>query len=245
MRKWRAENRDKNKRNDLRCRVYRLARQKFGEGDSEEKQQFINEEINRRLGRRMLLEQKSKENAASHAATATSDASSNANTNTFRIRVKDEFNSDALHTRSPSITPPQPETLNELPFYCAPLHKIELPSINMNNRRPSQSTEPSGYINKSQPPSPMSDTARHEDDASRRLSGCSINSSSSSRSLNYTTCNTTTPLNNTTHNPINDKNNFSPLAVTTSPEQPHDTLPPMLALLPPVSGGNSTRLPLQ
>ncbi|KAI7896530.1 uncharacterized protein EV154DRAFT_394234, partial [Mucor mucedo] len=82
MRKWRAENRDKNKRNDLRCRVYRLGRQKFGEGDSQEKQQFIHEEINRRLGRRLLLEKR------------------------------------------------QEECLNELPFYSAPLHKIELPSIN-------------------------------------------------------------------------------------------------------------------
>ncbi|ORX50833.1 hypothetical protein DM01DRAFT_319551 [Hesseltinella vesiculosa] len=52
MRKWRAENREKNRQNDLRCRVYRLARQKYGEQDSEEKQTFIREEIARRLGRR-------------------------------------------------------------------------------------------------------------------------------------------------------------------------------------------------
>ncbi|CAO3655889.1 unnamed protein product [Mucor hiemalis] len=90
MRKWRAENRDKNKRNDLRCRVYRLARQKFGEEESDEKQQFINDEITRRLGRRMLLEEQ---------------------------QQKEE----------------KEETLNELPFYCAPLHKIELPSIHINN----------------------------------------------------------------------------------------------------------------
>jgi hypothetical protein len=119
MRKWRAENKDKNKRNDLRCRVYRLARQKYGEDDSEEKQQFIENEIKRRLSRRMLLEQQKK------------------------------------------------STLNELPFYCAPRHKIELPSIN--NRRPSQSnTEPSSYSNKSQSLSPMSDE--------RRLSGSSDHS---------------------------------------------------------------------
>lgn len=94
MRKWRAENRDKNKRNDLRCRVYRLSRQKFGEADSQEKQQFIHEEINRRLGRRMLLE-----------------------------------------TR-------QEDPLNELPFYSAPLHKIELPSINMNRYSSAQPSSP-------------------------------------------------------------------------------------------------------
>jgi hypothetical protein len=99
MRKWRAENRDKNKRNDLRCRVYRLARQKFGEGNSIEKQQFIGDEINRRLGRRMLLEQ-------------------------------------------------QNNRLDELPFYCEPLHKIELPSIDMTS--PRSITEPSDYM--SSPP---------------------------------------------------------------------------------------------
>ncbi|KAG1142203.1 hypothetical protein G6F37_007315 [Rhizopus arrhizus] len=58
MRKWRAENREKNRQNDLRCRVYRLARQKFGEHDSIEKQCFVREEIARRLGRRMMLERK-------------------------------------------------------------------------------------------------------------------------------------------------------------------------------------------
>ncbi|ORE08832.1 hypothetical protein BCV72DRAFT_224397 [Rhizopus microsporus var. microsporus] len=58
MRKWRAENREKNRQNDLRCRVYRLARQKFGEHDSPEKQGFVREEIARRLGRRMMLERK-------------------------------------------------------------------------------------------------------------------------------------------------------------------------------------------
>jgi hypothetical protein len=55
MRKWRAENRDKNKRNDLRCRVYRLARQRFGEGDCLAKQAFIRDEIAKRLGRRMIF----------------------------------------------------------------------------------------------------------------------------------------------------------------------------------------------
>lgn len=115
MRKWRAENRDKNKRNDLRCRVYRLARQKYGEGDSEEKQQFINQEINKRLGRRLLLEKRDKE---------------------------------------------EEESLNELPFYSAPLHKIELPSIiNLNSKR--KSTELSGYNMTSQPTSPISDSSIH------------------------------------------------------------------------------------
>ncbi|KAI9260910.1 hypothetical protein EDC94DRAFT_519958 [Helicostylum pulchrum] len=58
MRKWRAENREKNRQNDLRCRVYRLARQKYGEHDSSEKQGFVREEIARRLGRRMMMERR-------------------------------------------------------------------------------------------------------------------------------------------------------------------------------------------
>ncbi|KAI8084264.1 uncharacterized protein B0P05DRAFT_534869 [Gilbertella persicaria] len=82
MRKWRAENKEKNKRNDLRCRVYRIARQKFGTKDSEEKQKFIEQEIKKRLER-----------------------------------------------TSPSVEKTPNAQLNELPFYCAPLDKIELPSI--------------------------------------------------------------------------------------------------------------------
>jgi hypothetical protein len=161
MRKWRAENRDKNKRNDLRCRVYRLARQKFGEEDSEEKQQFIQDEINRRLGRRLLLEQKNKE----------------------RLHDNTIVNNGEIRKPYPILPAvvKENQTLNELPFYCAPLHKIELPSINMPNRRTSQSTEPSGYANKSQPNSPLSEHTLFDDD-DRRQSECSVNSSYSNYS---------------------------------------------------------------
>ncbi|OBZ90630.1 hypothetical protein A0J61_01327 [Choanephora cucurbitarum] len=85
MRKWRAQNKEKNKQNDLRCRVYRIARQKFGKKESEEKNRFIEEEINKR---------------------------------TRRITIPTEQDNHH-HTNY----------LNELPFYCAPLDKIELPSI--------------------------------------------------------------------------------------------------------------------
>ncbi|CAO3576432.1 unnamed protein product [Absidia cylindrospora] len=51
MRKWRAANRDKNKRNDLRCRVYKLAREKFQDDECIEKELFIKEQITKRLGR--------------------------------------------------------------------------------------------------------------------------------------------------------------------------------------------------
>lgn len=162
MRKWRAENRDKNKRNDLRCRVYRLARQKYGEEDSEEKQQFIQDEINRRLGRRMLLEQKNKEKQLENTFT------------TYDHTRK-------LYPILPAITTiKEHQPMDELPFYCAPLHKIELPSINMTNRRLSQSTEPSGYASKSQPNSPLSEHTSIDED--RRTSTCSNNSSFSNRS---------------------------------------------------------------
>lgn len=107
MRKWRAENREKNRQNDLRCRVYRLARQKFGLDDTPEKQQFVRDEIARRLGRRMLLEQQ-------------------------QHRVP-----DTKACRSSPIAPPQqlissPQHAVDLPFYSAPQKKIELPSISPN-----------------------------------------------------------------------------------------------------------------
>ncbi|KAI9308155.1 hypothetical protein BJ944DRAFT_120007 [Cunninghamella echinulata] len=48
MQRWRAANRDKNKMNDLRCRVYKLARKKF-QHDCLEKENFIKEQIAKRL----------------------------------------------------------------------------------------------------------------------------------------------------------------------------------------------------
>ncbi|KAJ1978195.1 hypothetical protein H4R35_002001 [Dimargaris xerosporica] len=56
MRRWRAENVEKNRENDMRCRVYRLARQHFGQEDSEEKRQWIQNEITRRTERRKQRE---------------------------------------------------------------------------------------------------------------------------------------------------------------------------------------------
>ncbi|KAJ1658344.1 hypothetical protein IWQ61_002394 [Dispira simplex] len=56
MRRWRAENAEKNRNNDMRCRVYRLARQRFGLEDTPERQEWIQKEINRRIERRRLRE---------------------------------------------------------------------------------------------------------------------------------------------------------------------------------------------
>lgn len=120
MRKWRAENREKNRQNDLRCRVYRLARQKFGEQDSLEKQQFVRDEIARRLGRRNMIERAK-----------------------FQMRRDDDDDNETAAPATPATTPPAEshETksyygfsrracdLVELPFYSAPQQKIELPSI--------------------------------------------------------------------------------------------------------------------
>ncbi|CDS11992.1 hypothetical protein LRAMOSA04188 [Lichtheimia ramosa] len=110
MRKWRAENREKNRQNDLRCRVYRLARQKFGLDDSPEKQQFVRDEIARRLGRRMLLEQQQH-----HVADTKTCHSS-------------PFAPPKQHQQLSS----SPQHAVDLPFYSAPQKKIELPSISPN-----------------------------------------------------------------------------------------------------------------
>ncbi|KAI8878448.1 hypothetical protein K501DRAFT_287875, partial [Backusella circina FSU 941] len=175
MRKWRAENRDKNKQNDLRCRVYRLARQKFGDGDSEEKHQFIVDEINRRLGRRMLIEQQNQKKAKTEEPETNEEENQATVSNTITgptITAIVTTSTAKIAVLAPSNSSKSKE-FDELPFYCAPRHKIELPSINMTNRRPSQgSTEPSDYTNKSQSPSPStSDSVWHEERQSELRAG--------------------------------------------------------------------------
>ncbi|KAJ1679668.1 hypothetical protein EV182_001582 [Spiromyces aspiralis] len=51
MRRWRRENAEKNRMNDLRCRVYRQARIRFGRESTPEKETWIQHEIARRLER--------------------------------------------------------------------------------------------------------------------------------------------------------------------------------------------------
>ncbi|KAF8945559.1 hypothetical protein BGZ47_002451 [Haplosporangium gracile] len=48
MRKWRSSNPEKNRFNDMRCRVYKLARIRYGEQYSANKEEFIASEIERR-----------------------------------------------------------------------------------------------------------------------------------------------------------------------------------------------------
>ncbi|KAJ2878567.1 hypothetical protein IWW38_006291, partial [Coemansia aciculifera] len=56
MRRWRTENAEKNRLNDLRCRVYRQARIRFGKDPTPEREAWIQSEIFRRLERRRLRE---------------------------------------------------------------------------------------------------------------------------------------------------------------------------------------------
>jgi hypothetical protein len=132
MRKWRAENREKNRQNDLRCRVYRLARQKYGENDSSEKQGYVREEIARRLGRRIMMERRE---------SSSSSVSSTCSWNSPPPRMMSP--PTTVHFNAPPSTPlliaAAAEATNllsplsdlvELPFYSAPQQKIELPSLN-------------------------------------------------------------------------------------------------------------------
>lgn len=114
MRKWRAANRDKNKRNDLRCRVYRLARQKFQDEESMEKELFIRDQINRRLGRQRLLHDKND----GPPMLSYSPSSSSSSSSSFSL------------SPSPSSPPEHGFYFQEsLPFYNAPHHQIVLPSL--------------------------------------------------------------------------------------------------------------------
>lgn len=166
MRKWRAENREKNRQNDLRCRVYRLARQKYGENDSSEKQGFVREEIARRLGRRMMMERRE----------------ANGWTPPMRMRNGIRMMSP-VHFTSPPSTPLLTTTLLsplndlvELPFYSVPQQKIELPSIDKFTRTNSWSSSPPDFSSSttSSPILPhLSPTLQ------RRTSSSSISSASS------------------------------------------------------------------
>ncbi|CAO3576816.1 unnamed protein product [Absidia cylindrospora] len=111
MRKWRAANRDKNKRNDLRCRVYRLARMKFQDDECIEKELFIKEQISRRLGRQRLLMEDKEERRYS-----TSSASSSSSSSCTSSLPSSPSNNDFYYQSS-------------LPFYNPPYHQIVLPSL--------------------------------------------------------------------------------------------------------------------
>lgn len=147
MRKWRAENREKNRQNDLRCRVYRLARQKYGEHDSTDKQAFVREEIARRLGRRMMMERRE----------------SNGWAPPLRMRDSLRLMSPVLQylptspsspssPTSPSSTASSTSDIIELPFYSAPQQKIELPSIDRFTRTNSWSSSPPDFSSASSSP---------------------------------------------------------------------------------------------
>ncbi|GAA5816281.1 hypothetical protein MFLAVUS_009807 [Mucor flavus] len=174
MRKWRAENREKNRQNDLRCRVYRLARQKYGEHDSSEKQGFVREEIARRLGRRMMMERRE------------------ANGWTPPTRMRNGIRvMSPVHFTTPPSTPLLTASANtmllsplsdlvELPFFSVPQQKIELPSIERFTRTNSWSSSPPDFSSGSASSSPvlphLSPTLCN---TKRRTSSSSISSASS------------------------------------------------------------------
>lgn len=180
MRKWRAENREKNRQNDLRCRVYRLARQKYGDSDSIEKQGFVREEIARRLGRRMMMERRE----------------TNGWTPPMKMRNGIRLMSP-VHFSTPPSTPLMSSSsstenntatmllsplsdLVELPFYSVPQQKIELPSIDKFTRTNSWSSSPPDFSPSSVTSSPilphLSPTLGN---SQRRTSSSSISSASS------------------------------------------------------------------
>ncbi|KAI8094323.1 hypothetical protein BDF21DRAFT_408472 [Thamnidium elegans] len=174
MRKWRAENREKNRQNDLRCRVYRLARQKYGEHDSSEKQGFVREEIARRLGRRMMMERRE----------ANGWTPPTRMRNGIRVMSPVHFTtppSSPLLTSSSNTMLLSPlSDLVELPFFSVPQQKIELPSIERFTRTNSWSSSPPDFSSGSASSSPvlphLSPNLRN---TKRRTSSSSISSASS------------------------------------------------------------------
>lgn len=183
MRKWRAENREKNRQNDLRCRVYRLARQKFGEHDSAEKQQFVRDEIARRLGRRMMLEQRAE----------TPDAASTTSTTVSH---------QEQHYHQPQLVLPRRgrrmhhyhhhhQHASDLPFYSAPQQKIELPSIDL--QRPTFYRASSSLDSPTSPTMPhLSPSWRSERRVSSASTASSIASNDSYKAPSPTSTTTTT-----------------------------------------------------
>ncbi|KAG0301973.1 hypothetical protein BGZ98_007889 [Dissophora globulifera] len=72
MRKWRNCNPEKNRFNDMRCRVYRNARKIYGEGYSEAKEDYIRSEIERRK-QNMIIRNSRRAEWANQAANNSGD----------------------------------------------------------------------------------------------------------------------------------------------------------------------------
>ncbi|KAI8340110.1 hypothetical protein BC941DRAFT_500677 [Chlamydoabsidia padenii] len=128
-------------------RVYRLARQKFGDQDSVEKQTFIRDEIIRRLGRRTNIKSKSFSASSSPSSQSNSAFSSMSpppvqrrllyhRRSTVKTTIhnkyidddEDEDDDDDDDDREDEDMENRPWK-SELPFYNMPHQKIELPSI--------------------------------------------------------------------------------------------------------------------
>ncbi|KAF9956700.1 hypothetical protein BGZ70_009800 [Mortierella alpina] len=75
MRTWRSKNPEKNRFNDMRCRVYKLARAKFGDYYSQAKEDFVVAEIDRRK-KMMLMRNSRRAEWANQAGTSTTGTGS-------------------------------------------------------------------------------------------------------------------------------------------------------------------------
>ncbi|ORZ11884.1 hypothetical protein BCR42DRAFT_420818 [Absidia repens] len=123
MRKWRAANRDKNKRNDLRCRVYRLARMKFQDDECIEKELFIKEQISRRLGRQRLLMNDKEERRYSTSSSSSSSSSSTTSSCTSSLPSSPSNNDFYYQSILPSLKSIDRSHSNSM------IHKIQLPPL--------------------------------------------------------------------------------------------------------------------
>ncbi|KAF9435727.1 hypothetical protein BGZ76_005666, partial [Entomortierella beljakovae] len=75
MRKWRNCNPEKNRFNDMRCRVYRNARKIYGEGFSEAKEEYIRSEIERRKQNMIIRNSRRAEWANQNSSSNNGDSS--------------------------------------------------------------------------------------------------------------------------------------------------------------------------
>lgn len=118
MRKWRASNAEKSKPlataltadrdNDTRCRVYRVARERFGLTDSPAKAAWIHDEILRRTERRRVRDAKKSLSASSATSPTQLEPASRPGTAPLLPPLSDPTPYNPIHL--PSMEPPSRPT---------------------------------------------------------------------------------------------------------------------------------------
>ncbi|ORZ11950.1 hypothetical protein BCR42DRAFT_420943 [Absidia repens] len=135
MRKWRAANRDKNKRNDLRCRVYKLAREKFQDDECIEKELFIKEQISKRLGRQTRDKKRCWfSSPTSSPVSLSSFSSSSSSSSSFSSKSSsplhyDHGYYDALPYQQPIVLPSLTSINEPSKHHSSAIPKIRLPPL--------------------------------------------------------------------------------------------------------------------